>query len=43
VSAHKEVARFVRLKVLKRGYLALSEVEVYGKKVPAKAPLPPRH
>jgi hypothetical protein len=40
VTAHREPARFVRLKVLKRGYLALSEVEVYGKKLP-KAAQPP--
>jgi hypothetical protein len=33
-------ARAVRLRVMKRGYLALSEVEVYGKKLPSP-PKPP--
>jgi hypothetical protein len=28
-----EPARLVRIKVMKRGYLALSEVEVYGKRL----------
>ncbi len=36
VAAHHEPARFVRLKVMKHGYLALSEVEVYGKKLAKK-------
>jgi len=41
VTAHHEVARFVRLKVIKHGYLALSEVEVYGKKLAKKEPAHP--
>jgi hypothetical protein len=40
VSGRHEAGRFVRIKALKRGYLALSEVEVYGKKLP-KGPPPP--
>jgi hypothetical protein len=36
ITAHHEPARYVRLKVLKHGYLALSEVEVYGKKLAKK-------
>jgi hypothetical protein len=33
VGAHGEPARYVRLRVARRGYLALSEVEVFGKKM----------
>ncbi len=33
LKTNHEPARFVRIKVMKRGYLALSEVEVYGKKL----------
>jgi hypothetical protein len=36
VPVHHEVARFVRVRVLRRGYLALSEVEVFGKKQKAR-------
>ena len=40
IKANGEPVRLVRIKVLKRGYLALSEVEVYGKKLEPKAPHP---
>jgi hypothetical protein len=36
LKTHREPARLVRIKVMKRGYLALSEVEVYGKKLETK-------
>jgi hypothetical protein len=39
VPGNRAAAHFVRLKVLRRGYLALSEVEVYGKKLAT----PPSH
>jgi hypothetical protein len=42
VTVHHEPARFVRVRVLKRGYLALSEVEVYGKKLPVPRGVPRR-
>jgi hypothetical protein len=32
VDGHREPARYVRLRVPRRGYIALSEVEVFGKK-----------
>ncbi len=32
VDAHKEAARYVRVRVARKSYLALSEVEVFGKK-----------
>jgi hypothetical protein len=34
VALHRAPARYVRMRVLHRGYLALSEVEVLGKKLP---------
>jgi hypothetical protein len=40
IKVHREPARLVRIKVMKRGYLALSEVEVYGKKLEPKAAHP---
>ncbi len=38
VPAKNLAARYVRIKVLKHGYLALSEVEVYGKRLPSPRP-----
>lgn len=40
LKTHHEPVRLVRIKVMKRGYLALSEVEVYGKKLVTKPPHP---
>ncbi|MGH7436671.1 MAG: hypothetical protein ACRENE_13440, partial [Polyangiaceae bacterium] len=40
IKAKREPVRLVRIKVMKRGYLALSEVEVYGKKLEPKTPHP---